>query len=153
MTYTGAVPDTAVRRLDWMARMACRDESPDLFSESVHEQDARIICAVRCPVRSQCLTNVKRLEQGAALDRRDGVVAGLTAHERWRLDTTASGHAKDKPGLDLSGEPPECGTYNALLRHLWLGEAVDPGCWSAQVRRERLIRTTRAVTRPLKAAS
>ncbi|MFF9310142.1 WhiB family transcriptional regulator [Streptomyces sp. NPDC014748] len=137
MPYTGAVPDTAGRRLDWMARMACRDEDPDLFSDPKHEQEARVICAVRCPVRAQCLAAVRRLEQGTAQDRRDGVVAGLTAHERWRLDTTAAGHHEDTPALDVSSMTPKCGTYMALLRHLWLGEAVDSECWSAQVRRDR----------------
>lgn len=140
MTYTGSVPDTAVRRLDWMARMACRDEDPNLFSEKEHEHQARIICAVRCPVRAQCLANVKRLEHGQAEVRRDGVVAGLTAHERWRLDADAPGHDDSKPALVFAGAPPKCGTHTALLRHLWLGERMDPECWSGEVRRERLNR-------------
>lgn len=143
--YTSSVPDTAVRRLDWMASMACRVEDPDLFSETKHEHEARVICAVRCPVRTRCLANVKRLERGEAEIRRDGVVAGLTARERWRLDAEAPGHSKEKPVLVFTDEPPACGTYLALLRHLWLGERMDPKCWSAQVRRERLTRTTAAV--------
>lgn len=146
MAYTGAVPDTAGRRLDWMARMACRNENPDLFSDPKHEHEARVICAVRCPVRAQCLANVRRLENGDALERRDGMVAGLTAHERWRLDAAAPGHSEHPP-LVFTGEPPRCGTYNALLRHLWLGERIDPECWSAQVRREHLTRTTHAAAR------
>jgi hypothetical protein len=142
MAYTGAVPDTAGRRLDWMARMACRGEDPDLFSEKAHEHEARVICAVRCPVRTQCLANVRRLEHGTAEASRDGMVAGLTAHERWRLDATAPGHDKDKPALVFAGRLPKCGTYTALLRHLWLGDRIDPECWSAQVRRERLSHVT-----------
>ncbi|MFJ4551041.1 WhiB family transcriptional regulator [Streptomyces sp. NPDC088817] len=144
MAYTGSIPDTAAHRFDWMARMACRDEKPAMFSTSRHEHQARIICAVRCPVRAQCLANVKRLEHGAAADRRDGVVAGLTAHERWRLDADAPGHDKASPALVFTGDPPRCGTYGALLRHLWLGERIDPDCWSAEVRRDRLGRVTRA---------
>lgn len=136
MSYTGSIPDTAVRRHDWMARMACRNEDPDLFSDPEHEHEARIICAVRCPVRDQCLTQVKQIEAGLAKERRDGVVAGLTAHERWRLDASAAGHS-DKPALVFHERPP-CGTYNALLRHLHFGEQIDPECWSAEVRRDRL---------------
>lgn len=148
MAYTGAVPDTAGRRLDWMTRMACRNEDPDLFSESKREHEARVICAVRCPVRRECLANVQRLEAGDALERRDGMVAGLTAHERWRLDASAPGHGPgNTPALVFTGEPPRCGTYNALLRHLWLGERIDPECWSAQVRREHLTRTTHSAAR------
>ncbi|MGW1001750.1 WhiB family transcriptional regulator [Streptomyces sp. NPDC002520] len=144
MNYTGSVPDTVTRHLDWMARMACRAEDPNLFSDKQHEHQARIICAVRCPVRAQCLANVKRLERGDAEIRRDGVVAGLTAHERWRLDADAPGHDPSKPVLVFTGAPPRCGTYNALLRHLWLGERMDPECWSGEVRRDRLNRVTGA---------
>ncbi|MFI1767477.1 WhiB family transcriptional regulator [Streptomyces sp. NPDC020800] len=144
MTYTGSVPDTAVRRLDWMARMACRDLDPDLFSAKKREHEARIVCAVRCLVRAACLANVQRLEHGQGEIRRDGVVAGLTAHERWRLDADAPGH-ESKPALVFTGAPPRCGTYAALLRHLWLGERMDPECWSGEVRRERLHQVAEAV--------
>ncbi|WP_406168955.1 WhiB family transcriptional regulator [Streptomyces sp. NBC_00996] len=146
MGYTGSIPDTAARRHDWMARMACRDMDPDLFIDRATEHEARLICAVRCPVRAECLANVKRLEAGVARDRRDGVVAGLTGPERWRLDADAPGHS-DKPALVFTGEAPNCGTYTALLRHLWLGERVDPGCWSNEVRRDRLNRAHLATKR------
>lgn len=155
MAYTGSVPDTAVHRLDWLERAACRDEDPDLFSDPQREHEARIICAVRCPVRPQCLANIKRLEHRDAEKRRDGVVAGLTAHERWRLDADAAGHGDDKPAVVFDGEPPRCGTYLALLRHLWLGQNIDPECWSGQLRRERLTRASLAARKApgLKAAS
>ncbi|MEV7684505.1 WhiB family transcriptional regulator [Streptomyces bungoensis] len=143
MTYIGSVPDTAPRRLDWMADMACRQVDPDLFSEPEHQHEARLICAVRCPVRAQCLAQVKRMESGTNKDKRECVVAGLTAYERWRLDADAPGHGSGNvPALVVTGEPPACGTYTALLRHLWLGEPVDPDCWSAEVRRDRLNRAT-----------
>ncbi|MGW0581939.1 WhiB family transcriptional regulator [Streptomyces sp. NPDC002920] len=141
--YTGSVPDTHAHRHDWMEQMACRNEKPELFSEPTHEHEARVICAVRCPVRDRCLAHIKQLELGDAKNRRDGVVAALTAHERWRLDATAPGHGEN-PALTFTGEPPSCGTYDALLRHLWFGQQVDPECWSAEVRRERLNRATRA---------
>ncbi|WP_329214928.1 WhiB family transcriptional regulator [Streptomyces sp. NBC_01485] len=135
------MPDTRAHRHDWMERMACRNEKPETFSESSHEHQARIICVVRCPVRAQCLAHVQSIEHGLSKDRRDGVVAGLTGHERWRLDATAVGHSTH-PALVFTGVPPKCGTYTALLRHLWLGERIDPGCWSAEVRRDRLNRAT-----------
>jgi len=141
VNYTGSVPDTRAHRHDWMEAMACRNEKPELFSEAKHAHEARITCVVRCPVRAQCLAHVQDLEHGLSKDRRDGVVAGLTGHERWRLDATAPGHGTH-PALVFAGEPPKCGTYNALLRHLWRGDRVDPDCWSAEVRRERLNRVT-----------
>lgn len=149
MAYTGSVPEARAHRHDWMAAMACRTEKPDIFSENRHEHEARLICAVRCPVRPQCLAHVTNLERGEAEIRRDGVVAGLTAHERWRLDATAPGHG-DRPALTFTGDPAACGTYTALLRHLALGEPVDGQCWSGEVRRDRLNRVTRAahLTRP-----
>ncbi|WP_159424489.1 WhiB family transcriptional regulator [Streptomyces sp. 3214.6] len=135
------MPDTRAHRHDWMEAMACRNEKPETFSETKHEHEARIICVVRCPVRTQCLAHVQGLERGVSKDRRDGVVAGLTAHERWRMDATAPGHSTH-PALVFTDVPPKCGTQNALLRHLWHGDRVDPDCWSAEVRRDRLNRAT-----------
>lgn len=153
MGYTGSIPDTLAHRHDWMADMACRNEKPEIFSERKHEHEARVICAVRCRVRAQCLAHVTTLERGDTAERRDGVVAALTAHERWRLDAKAPGHGADRPVLAFTGEPPQCGTYLALLRHLALGEQVDHECWSGEVRRERLDRATRAAQpEPAKAA-
>ncbi|WP_432169111.1 WhiB family transcriptional regulator [Streptomyces sp. 1222.5] len=142
MAYTGSVPDTGGRRLDWMAHMACRTEDPNLFSDHAREHEARVVCAVRCTVRAECLANVQRLEHGVSEQQRECVVAGLTAHERWRLDASAPGHGADKPALVFTSEAPACGTYTALLRHLALGERVDSTCWSAEVRRDRLHRAT-----------
>ncbi|MER5909544.1 WhiB family transcriptional regulator [Streptomyces sp. NPDC001982] len=136
MSYTGQIPDTAVRRLDWMARMACRNEDPDLFFDSKRQHEARIVCVVRCPVRAQCLAHVKDAERGVHRDDRDGVIAGLTYDERWRLDAEAKRRKEDAPPLKLDGTEP-CGTYPALLRHLWLNEPVDGVCWSGEVRRNR----------------
>lgn len=143
MSYTGSVPEARAHRHDWMAAMACRYEKPETFSELAHQHEARLICAIRCPVRPQCLAHVSSLERGESEIHRDGVVAGLTAHERWRLDATAPGHS-DRPALTFDDDPPVCGTYMALLRHLVLGEPVDDQCWSGEVRRDRLNRVTRA---------
>jgi hypothetical protein len=148
MAYTGSVPDVAGRRHDWMARMACRYQDPDLFSDPAREDEARLICAVRCQVRTQCLANVKQLEDGTAEKRRDGVVAGLTARERWRMDPGAPGHDDTQPPLVFTGNPPACGTYTALLRHLWFGEHMDPDCWSAEIRRERALALKHQSGRP-----
>lgn len=135
--YTGSVPDTVARPLDWMDRMACRDERK-LFDDRSRANEARVVCLVRCRERTACLAYVKRLEAGASRAAREGVVAGLTWHERWRLDPEATGHEHDAPPLAFTGAPPRCGTYAALLRHLWFGQKVDPECWSGEVRRERL---------------
>lgn len=147
MAYTGSVPDTGARRRDWMESMACRDVDPDTFSDPASEHEARLICIVRCPVRRQCLASVQETEAGASRGQRDGVIAGLTDSERWRLDTAAYRCKTDSPPLVFDGEPPACGTYNAMLRHLSRGERIDPECWSAEVRRNRLSRVSLAVKR------
>ncbi|EST24506.1 WhiB family transcriptional regulator [Streptomyces roseochromogenus] len=152
MSYTGSVPDTAGRRLDWMERMACRNEDPDLFSDEDREHEARTICIARCPVRSTCLARVKTLESGLHRDQRDGVVAGLTYAERHRLDADAAHRADDAPLLVFDGTE-RCGTHLALLRHLWLDEPIDAKCWSGKVMRDRASRVWHAANPPLKAAS
>ncbi|MHC3474647.1 WhiB family transcriptional regulator [Streptomyces sp. 7R007] len=144
--YTGSVPDTAGRRLDWMARMACRDEDPDLFFDKTKIYEARVVCVVRCPVRTQCLANVKETERGITRSDRDGIVAGLAHHERHRLDPHVRRSDDDTPLLELTGDEP-CGSHDALLGHLWRGERVDPDCWSAEIRRDRLDRVTAAARR------
>jgi hypothetical protein len=134
--YTGSVPDTAARPLDWMDRMACQDKR-ELFDNPEREYEARTVCITHCPVRTECLAHVKRLEAGASRMKRDGVVAGLIHNERWRCDPAAYRCKDDPPLLDFTGTPPRCGTHTALLKHLWLGEPIDSKCWSGQVHREQ----------------
>lgn len=144
--YTGQIPDTLSRSLDWMASMACRNKNPNLFSDPATAHDARIICIARCRVRTACLAHVKEIEKGSGRKDRCGIVAGLTGSERWRLDPTAYRTTGDTPWLDLAVTPAPCGTYLGLLRHLWSGGRVDPDCWSDEVRRERLNSASRAAT-------
>lgn len=132
--YTGSIPDTAARRLDWMDHMACRTVDPDLFSDPATEHKARTICVARCPVRRECLAAVKEAERGTAREHRDGVVAGLAHNERWRLDADAA-RGKGDPRLLVLDGTERCGTYPALLGHLWRGERVDGVCWSGQAQR------------------
>ncbi|MGW6910287.1 WhiB family transcriptional regulator [Streptomyces sp. NPDC054940] len=146
MSYTGSVPDTRARRLDWMESMACRTEDPDTFFDQAREHEARLICIVRCPVRTQCLADVKEAERGLHRDDRDGVRAGLTGNDRWRLDSSAPRRKEDCVPLILDGTEP-CGSHNALLGHMWRGELIDPECWSAEVRRDRLNQATLAAKR------
>ncbi|MGW1498977.1 WhiB family transcriptional regulator [Streptomyces mirabilis] len=144
--YTGQTPDTVARPLDWMNSMACRDEDPDLFSDPATTHQARIVCIVRCPVRTACLAHVKETEKGTSHKVRDGVVAGLTGSERWRLDPTGYRIKSEAPWVDFTVTPAPCGTYHGLLRHLWSGERVDPDCWSDEVRRDRLNRASHEAT-------
>lgn len=133
--YSGAVPDTAGRPRDWMAQAACRNEDPGLFSDEDREHEARTICVARCPVRAECRAEVQQAERGKHRNERDGVVAGLTDNERYRLDPTAPRHKDDTPLLTFDGAE-RCGTHIALLRHLWWGEPIDSQCWSGQVFRD-----------------
>lgn len=142
MAYTGSVPNTAAHRDDWMERAACRHRDPGLFSDGNREHEARTVCVAHCPVRAECLAYVKRTERGLHRDQRDGVVAGLTYCERFRLDPTAQ-RREDDPPLITFGGTERCGTHIMLLRHLWLGEPIDGRCWSGQVFRDRDNRSTR----------
>lgn len=144
-------PATAVHRRDWMAHAACRTD-PDRHSDLDQVHDARLVCVVHCPVRTDCLAAVKRIERGAGRQARDGVVAGLAHNERYRLDPHVPRKADDSALLQLDGTEP-CGSYNALLGHLWRGERIDPDCWSAEVRREHLSVVSAAAEPPAQRAS
>lgn len=136
MAYTGTVPDTAARRRDWTQQAACASKNLNTFFERKHEQEARTLCTVHCPVRAMCLKDVMDVERGTSRDHRHGIFAGLDSIERWRLDPTAVGHADDGSTMfTTDGPPPECGTPEALLRHLALGQPVDDRCWSGHLRR------------------
>ncbi|QIJ62588.1 WhiB family transcriptional regulator [Streptomyces sp. JB150] len=146
MGYTGSVPDTAARRLDWMGAAACLGQQ-EIFDDPDRVHEARIICVARCPVRSQCLAYTKECERGLHRDQRDGVAAGLTHDERHRLDDTAVHRKDDGDPIKLDGSE-RCGTHIALLRHLWLDEPIDPKCWSGEVFREHGNRNARQRAAP-----
>ena len=67
-----------MKSLNWMDRMACRDEDPEVFFHegTINVAEAKAICAC-CPVRLPCLNYV------ITADIRHGVAAGLTAAERF----------------------------------------------------------------------
>ncbi|MEV4033442.1 WhiB family transcriptional regulator [Streptomyces umbrinus] len=143
--YSGQIPDTLGRRLDWQEAAVCGMD-PELFFDKDRQHEARTACVTRCPVRPACLAQIKETEQGEHRAHRSGVIAGLTSSERWRFDPTA--HSKsDRPVLTVEDGTP-CGSYHALVRHLWLGEHVDPKCWSAELARNRLRFVDRHVRRP-----
>ncbi|MCM1977171.1 WhiB family transcriptional regulator [Streptomyces sp. G1] len=131
MSYSGSVPDTAPRPLDWLEQAACRDDA-DMFFDAQRVHEARVICVVHCPVRAQCLADIMAREQGRSENARDeGVFAGLDRRQRWRHDPTAAGkHADEAPA-----QWPECGTAAALELHLAQGEPVCGVCWSGELRR------------------
>lgn len=139
--YTGKVPDTAARQLDWMERAACIGERA-IFDDASREYEARVICIARCPVRSQCLAYIKEAELGQHRDQRDGVAAGLTYDERHRLDDQAQ-HRKDDGDPIVFDGFERCGTRIALLKHLWFDEPIDSKCWTGEVFREHENRSRR----------
>ncbi|MEU9208493.1 WhiB family transcriptional regulator [Streptomyces sp. NPDC048415] len=128
-SYSGQVPDTHRRSLDWQEQAACHHDG-ELFFDPRFEYMARAICS-RCPVRVECLAAVLEAERGESRDRRHGIVAGLGPGERWRIDPEANRNDL----IASEGTPPACGTYQALMRHFSLGEPVDPVCRSGDTRR------------------
>lgn len=132
--YTGQVPDSAARPLDWQEHAVCRDDA-DMFFDRAREHDARTTCVVRCPVRAACLAHVKDREEGMSEHSRDdGIFAGLDRRQRWRLDPSAPGKEQEG-GEEPAQTDPRCGTAAALEQHLALGADIDPTCWSGEVRR------------------
>ncbi|SMF85957.1 WhiB family transcriptional regulator [Streptomyces sp. Amel2xC10] len=138
MAYAGSVPDTRRLSHDWMADAACTN-SHAVFDDPDREHEARTICVVRCPVRSECLAFTKKSESGQHKDHRESVAAGLTSTERFRLDRKSTRRADDPERIALSGHE-RCGTHQALLRHLWLDEPIDPKCWTGKLMRDRDMR-------------
>lgn len=90
--YTGATPDTAGRRTDWLATAPCKDDPEAMFPGTLdHEiENAKAYCR-RCPAVDRCL-------QWALETRQDhGVWGGLTEDERRNLNRrTARGTHKPR---------------------------------------------------------
>lgn len=76
-----------VRLPPWHADAACRDVDDRIFYPAKGEQPepAKRICRT-CDVRRECLDEILRIEQGAALTHRTGIWAGLTPRERVNLE-------------------------------------------------------------------
>jgi WhiB family transcriptional regulator, redox-sensing transcriptional regulator len=77
----------------WLDQAACVGTDPELFFQfgDGAYTAARRVCA-GCPVRTECLGKAMAEEspeegesQESNRERRHGIRAGLTAHERWRL--------------------------------------------------------------------
>ncbi|MFD4258189.1 WhiB family transcriptional regulator [Streptomyces sp. NPDC058534] len=104
MAYTGAVPDTGARPLDWQDGGLCRSVDPDTFFEAARETEAKETC-YGCPVLLDCQSWVTDRERGMNLYQRDdAVIAGLTAQERLDLDPTVQ---EPKPKPKAQPEPEE----------------------------------------------
>ncbi|MBQ1096297.1 WhiB family transcriptional regulator [Streptomyces sp. b94] len=74
---------TAVR--DWETLSACRHRDPDLWFSNRGRARAKAICLGECLVRDECLAAVLAREDGVAKSYREGIAAGLTGAQRWRL--------------------------------------------------------------------
>ncbi|MFF0139731.1 WhiB family transcriptional regulator [Streptomyces sp. NPDC005227] len=137
-TNRGQVPGAP-----WHTAAACRGEDPELFFSREFEVIARKIC-ITCPVRAECLASILDIERGTSVDYRDGIVAGLTPRERWRLGRIT---ADDGEEPTEQADEPECGSHDAMVQHLGRGEPVDPECWTGLQRRERSNQVKRRQTR------
>ena len=76
---------------DWHHRAACQEQDPEMFfpnrSDEQQIQAAQRVCS-GCPVRSACLAEVMAWEPPGA---RYGVVGGLSAQQRRRMQRTTRG--------------------------------------------------------------
>lgn len=85
--------------LEWQRQAACRadDVDPDWFFPAQENgpslAKAREVCA-RCWVQQDCLAYALKVEGGKPAKTRDGVHAGTTGNERYRLYQRALGRAK-----------------------------------------------------------
>lgn len=133
--YTGSVPDTAPRRLDWQAEALCRSTGSGVFFDGRREAEARRVCFA-CPVLVACQSWVMGVERGLSLYHRDGVVAALTPQERVDLDPSVP-----KP-LPAADKPKPAGKRK---KH----EHGTRGCYKAGCRREECKAAARAYTQEL----
>lgn len=143
----GQDPGTSAEQHGWRTAAACRGEDPDLFFSREFEIIARKIC-ITCRVRPECLASILDIERGTSVDYRDGIVAGLTPRERWRLGRPVPDENEEPTAQ--AAEEPACGSHDAMVQHLGRGDPVDSECWSGIQRRERSNQAKRGETRPKK---
>lgn len=69
----------------WFESANCATTDPDLMFDKERRKDARRICS-DCDVAAICLQVAMTEEAGKHQSERAGIVAGLTANQRWRLE-------------------------------------------------------------------
>ncbi len=118
--------------LHWRTRAACSTDTASLFFPTSFVSPegqmavaaAKAICA-GCPVLAECRAEILDTEGGCHPSRRNGVVAGMTPHQRYNAQRTkASNTARVSTAL--------CGTSGGYRRHLREGTASCAPCRAAQ---------------------
>jgi hypothetical protein len=111
MNYTGSVPDLE-RATDWRDMAACRTYSPELFfpvgntgPALLQTEEAKAICASRCPVIEHCLRWALDTGEDA------GVWGGLSEDERRAM--------KRRRARGISDTPKERPALPATVQELW----------------------------------
>jgi WhiB family redox-sensing transcriptional regulator len=81
----------------WTRRAACLEEDPELFFPTLGDgptlSKARSVCR-QCFVQKECLQYALAMEGGQTEKTRNGVYAGTTGGERYRLYQRARTRAK-----------------------------------------------------------
>jgi hypothetical protein len=131
---------------EWELRAACRYEDPDLWFSHQHRGEAIAICQ-SCPVREECLDAALVREAGVPKTYREGIVAGLSGPQRWRLarqrNIAAPPPPKEpKPKYRRRWKIAPCGTDSAYKRHVRNKEPVDEACRIAHAAADRRLRST-----------
>ncbi|MGW6292441.1 WhiB family transcriptional regulator [Streptomyces sp. NPDC055058] len=141
MPYTGSVPDTVARPMDWQARAACRTAEPDLFFDPARVAEAKRTC-FGCEALRDCQSWVMARERGmSTYARDDAVIAGLTPEERRNLDPTVP---------PPPPEPRQPAAKRKAGRRNRQGHGTR-SCYRRGCRREECVAAARAYAQDLKA--
>ncbi|MFF4909073.1 WhiB family transcriptional regulator [Streptomyces sp. NPDC001260] len=130
---------TATSDESWESYAVCRHHDPDLWFSRRTAATAIAICRT-CPVLPACRTAMQRREDGLPPNHRQGIVAGLTPSQRYRLERTARRRPvpvlppDPVPRTRKTHVPAPCGTRAAYQRHLRRREPVDEACRAANAR-------------------
>lgn len=137
----------------WMALAACRGDDVDpewFFPTQDHGPSlakARSVCAA-CWAKPDCLAYALAIEGGQPAKTREGVYAGTTGGERYRLYERAvvraarqRASAGPKP-VPKKRQPARCGTRGGYQKHLREKTTICPPCRQANTDADNRLRRT-----------
>jgi len=136
---------------EWMQLAACQTEGvdPEWFFPTQDNgpslSKARGVCA-SCFVQKDCLAYALAIEGGQPAKTREGVYAGTTGGERYRLYQRGRGRVRqpnDGPeAVKAKRGPAQCGTRPGYQKHLREKTAICAPCRQANTDADNRLRRT-----------
>lgn len=136
----------------WLGQAACRGEGidPEWFFPTQDNgpslSKARSVCAA-CFVKRDCLAYALEIEGGQPAKTREGVYAGTTGGERYRLYQRGRGRVRQQPSTGPKAAPvkrkaAECGTRSGYQKHVREKTEICPPCRQANTEADNRLRRT-----------